>query len=78
MVVRKEGEKMKKTRPEIRRLNHLHIRLNDFEQDELEQIALETGQTVSDFVRIAILEKKERVRIYNEEKRKKENSIKQN
>ena len=55
--------------------NHfLHIRLNDFEQEELENIANETGQTVSDFVRIAILEKKERVRVYNENKNKR-NSI---
>ena len=51
--------------------NHfLHIRLNDFEQEELEDIANETGQTISDFVRIAILEKKERVRMYNENKNK--------
>ena len=51
--------------------NHfLHIRLNDFEQEELEEIANETGQTISDFVRIAILEKKERVRMYNENKNK--------
>ena len=51
--------------------NHcLHIRLNDFEQEELEDIAMETGQTISNFVRIAILEKKERVRIYNENKNK--------
>lgn len=51
-----------------RRTHFLHIRLNDFEQEELEEIALETGQTISDFVRIAILEKKERVRMYNENK----------
>ena len=51
--------------------NHfLHIRLNDFEQKELEKIANETGQTISDFVRIAVLEKKERVRMYNENKNK--------
>lgn len=53
---------------------HLHIRLNDFEQEELEEIAQETGQTISDFVRIAILEKKERVRIYNENKNKTSNT----
>jgi predicted DNA-binding protein len=58
----------------IQRNYHLHIRLSDFEQEELENIALETGQTLSDFVRIAILEKKERVRIYNENKNKKDNS----
>lgn len=60
-------------RTSIKRDFHLHIRLNDFEQEELEEIALETGQTVSDFVRSAILEKKERVRIYNESKSKKSN-----
>ena len=55
--------------------NHfLHIRLNDFEQEELEDIANETGQTISNFVRIAILEKKERVRMYNESKNKTNNS----
>lgn len=55
--------------------NHfLHIRLNDFEQEELEDIARETGQTISDFVRIAILEKKERVRMYNENKNKTNNN----
>ena len=55
--------------------NHfLHIRLNDFEQEELEEIANETGQTISDFVRIAILEKKERVRMYNENKNKTNNN----
>lgn len=58
----------------FKRNYHLHIRLNDFEQEELEDIALETGQTISDFVRIAILEKKERVRIYNENKNKKNDS----
>ena len=52
----------------IQRNCHLHIRLNYFEQEELEDITLETGQTISDFVRIAILEKKERVRMYNESK----------
>lgn len=55
--------------------NHfLHIRMNDFEQEELEDIANETGQTISDFVRIAILEKKERVRMYNENKNKTNNN----
>lgn len=55
--------------------NHfLHIRLNDFEQEELEDIANETGQTISNFVRIAVLEKKERVRMYNENKNKTNNS----
>ena len=55
--------------------NHfLHIRLNDFEQEELEDIANETGQTISNFVRIAILEKKERVRMYNENKNKTNNN----
>lgn len=55
--------------------NHfLHIRLNDFEQEELEGIARQTGQTISDFVRIAILEKKERVRMYNENKNKTNNN----
>ncbi len=55
--------------------NHfLHIRLNDFEQEELENIANETGQTISNFVRIAILEKKERVRMYNENKNKTNNN----
>ena len=58
----------------VRRNHFLHIRINDFEQEELENIANETGQTVSDFVRIAILEKKERVRVYNENKNKR-NSI---
>ena len=56
-----------------KREHFLHIRLNDFEHEELEDIALETRQTISDFVRIAILEKKERVRIYNENKNKKNN-----
>ena len=37
-----------------KREHFLHIRLNDFEQEELEDIALETGQTISDFVRTAI------------------------
>ena len=55
--------------------NHfLHIRLNDFEQEELEDIANETGPTISNFVRIAVLEKKERVRMYNENKNKTNNS----
>ena len=57
----------------VRRNHFLHIRINDFEQEELENIANETGQTVSDFVRIAILEKKERVRVYNENKNKRDN-----
>lgn len=57
----------------VRRNHFLHIRINDFEQQELESIANETGQTVSDFVRIAILEKKERVRVYNENKNKRDN-----
>lgn len=56
-----------------KREHFLHIRLNDFEHEELEDIALETRQTISDFVRIAILEKKERVRMYNENKNKKNN-----
>ena len=58
----------------VQRNHHLHIRLSDFEQEELGDIALETGQTVSDFVRIAILEKKERVRMYNENKNKTNNN----
>ena len=58
----------------IKRNHFLHIRLNDFEQEELENIANETGQTISDFVRLAILEKKERVRVYNENKNKKFNN----
>lgn len=61
-------------RTNAKRNHFLHIRLNDFEQQELENIALETGQTISDFVRIAILEKKERVRMYNENKNKKNNN----
>lgn len=61
-------------RTNTKRNHFLHIRLNDFEQQELENIALETGQTISDFVRIAILEKKERVRMYNENKNKKNNN----
>lgn len=61
-------------RTNTKRNHFLHIRLNDFEQQELEDIALETGQTISDFVRIAILEKKERVRMYNENKNKKNNN----
>ena len=65
----KEGEVMPKTH--AKRNHFLHIRINDFEQQELESIALETGQTISDFVRVAILEKKERVRMYNENKNKK-------
>ena len=60
-----------------KRQHFLHIRLNDFEHEELEDIALETRQTVSDFVRIAILEKKERVRIYNENKNKRNNNTNQ-
>ena len=48
--------------------------MNDFEQEELEDIANETGQTISDFVRLAILEKKERVRMYNENKNKTNNN----
>ncbi len=58
----------------VKRNHFLHIRLNDFEQEELEDIAKETGQTISDFVRIAILEKKERVRMYNENKNKTNNN----
>jgi len=58
----------------IKRNHFLHIRMNDFEQEELEDIANETGQTISDFVRLAILEKKERVRVYNENKNKKYDS----
>ena len=56
--------------PKTNRNHFLNIRLNDYEYEELEDIALETGQTLSSFVRIAILEKKERVRIYNETKNK--------
>ena len=58
----------------IQRNYHLHIRLSDFEKEDLEDIALSTGQSVSDFVRIAILEKKERVRMYNENKNKTNNN----
>ena len=58
----------------IQRNHHLHIRLGDFEKEDLEDIALSTGQSVSDFVRIAILEKKERVRMYNENKNKTNNN----
>lgn len=54
----------------LKRNHHLHIRLNDFEQEELKEISAETGQAVTDFVRIAILEKKERVRMKNENKNK--------
>lgn len=58
----------------IQRNYHLHIRLSDFEKEDLEDIAFSTGQSVSDFVRIAILEKKERVRMYNENKNKTNNN----
>lgn len=52
---------------------HLHIRLSEFEKEELENITAITGQSITDFVRIAIFEKKERVRIYDENKTKKVN-----
>lgn len=53
-----------------KRTHILHIRLNDFEHEQLESIANETGHTISDFVRVAILEKKERVRMYYEKDNK--------
>ena len=58
---------------DAKRDRNLHIRLNEFEQEELKEIAKETGHAVTDFVRIAILEKKERVRMYNENKNKTNN-----
>ena len=67
-MLREDGEKMPRTTS--KRDHHLHIRLNDFEQEELKEIAAETGQAVTDFVRIAILEKKERVRMINEKNKK--------
>ena len=70
-MVGKEGEEMPKKG--IQKKYHLHIRLNDFEQEDLVNIANSIGQTMSDFVRTAILEKKERVRMYNENKDKTSN-----
>ena len=58
----------------MQRNYHLHIRLSDFEFEDLQEIAKETNQTLSDFVRIAIIEKKERVRMYNENKNKTNNN----
>ncbi len=55
--------------------NHfLHIRVSDFEFEDLQEIAKETNQTLSDFVRIAVIEKKERVRKYSESKNTKDNN----
>lgn len=68
----KVGETMPKT--QNKKEHFLHIRLNDFEKEELQNIATQTRQSISDFVRNAILEKKERVRIYNENKNKESNS----
>ena len=52
---------------------HLNIRLTPFEKEELDNITSVTGQSLADFVRIAIFEKKERVKIYDESKAKKVN-----
>lgn len=48
------------------RVHRVNVRLNDFEYEDLDLIAKETHQSKSNFVRIAILEKKERIRAYYE------------
>lgn len=48
------------------RIHRVNVRLNDFEYEDLDTIAKETHQSKSNFVRTAVLEKKERIRAYYE------------